>query len=426
MAVYTYKAMDRVGKEVTGNLEAETVALAVSQVRDLGYFPTRIVEKKVSKKEKAAGVAGAPKKVAKGSALQMQIKIPGLAGRVGGKQLTIFTRQLSTLIDAGLPLVRSINVLSNQQKTGTLRDVLISLAEEVEGGSSFSEALGKHPRVFSKLYVSMVRAGEAGGVLETVLSRLADFAEKQQSLRRKIKSAMIYPVFVIVAAVGIITFLVTFIIPTFAEMFSDLGATLPKLTLALIGLSEFLKTKWYIVIGGIIFVLLSFKLLHRPQKSRYLIHKTKLHLPVFGSLILRIITARFSRTLGTLITSGVPILQALLITRDTAGNDVIAKAVSTAHDSIREGENIAPALEMSHVFPVMITSMIDVGEETGSLDQMLNKIADTYDEEVDTAVAGMMSILEPMLIIFMGGAVALIVIALFLPLIELGMLMGGG
>lgn len=425
MAAYTYKAMDRVGKEVTGNLEAETVALAVSQVRDLGYFPTRIVEKKVSKKEKAAGAAAAPKKAAKGGALQMQIKIPGLTDRVGGKQLTIFTRQLSTLIDAGLPLVRSLNVLSNQQKTGALRDVLISLGEEVEGGSSFSEALAKHPRIFSKLYVSMVKAGEVGGVLETVLARLAEFAEKQQSLQSKIKSAMIYPIFVVVASTAIITGLVTFIIPTFAEMFSDLGANLPGLTLALIALSDFLKQKWYLVIAGMIFSVIFFKLLNKPKKSRYLIHKIKLHVPIFGSLILKVITARFSRTLGTLITSGVPILQALLITRDTAGNDVIARAVSSAHDSIREGENIAPALEMSHVFPTMITSMIDVGEETGSLDKMLNKIADTYDEEVDVAVAGMMSVLEPVLIIFMGGAVAVITIALFLPLIELGMLMGG-
>ena len=423
MAVYTYKAMDRVGKEVTGSLEAETVALAVSQVRDLGYFPTRIVEKKVPKKQKAVGAVAAPKQ--KRSAMQLEIKIPGLSGRVGGKALTTFTRQLATLIDAGLPLVRSLGVLSNQQKPGTFKDIIISLAEDVEGGSSFSEALGKNPKVFDKLYVNMVRAGEAGGVLETVLNRLAEFSEKQQSLGRKIKSAMIYPVFVVVAAVSIITGLVTFIIPTFADMFSDLGANLPKLTLMLIGLSELVKTKWYLLIGGIIFLALTYKLLHKPDKTRYIIHKTKLRTPIFGTLILKVITARFSRTLGTLITSGVPILQALIITRDTAGNDVIARAVANAHDSIREGENIAPALEMSHAFPAMITSMIDVGEETGALDQMLNKIADTYDEEVDVAVAGMMSVLEPLLIILMGGAVAVIVIALFLPLIQLGMLIGG-
>ncbi len=423
MAVYTYKAMDRVGKEVAGTLEAETVALAVSQVRELGYFPTRIVEKKGALK--AAPAAPISRQRASGG-LQMQIRIPFLAGRVGSKQLTIFTRQLATLIDAGLPLVRSLTVLGNQQKPGTLKDIIATLCEDVESGSSFSEALAKHTRAFSKLYVSMVKAGEAGGVLETVLTRLAEFAEKQQTLQRKIKSAMIYPIFVVVAATTIITFLVTFIIPTFAEMFADLGANLPKLTLMLIAISDLLKHRYYVVIGGIIFLIIILKLLNKYPKTKFIVDKIKLRIPIFGSLILKIITARFSRTLGTLITSGVPILQALNITRDTVGNDVVAAAVGRAHDNIREGENIAPALEMSHVFPAMVTSMIDVGEETGSLDTMLNKVADSYDEEVDVAVAGMMSVMEPILIIFMGGAVGVIVIALFLPLIQLGMLIGGG
>ena len=420
MAVYTYTAMDRLGKEVTGNLDAETSALAVSQVRDLGYFPTRVVEQKVRAGQTAA--TSGPK--AKKSAGAMQINIPFLS-RVTQKQLTLFTRQLATLIDAGLPLVRSLTVLGNQQKPGTFKDVISVLSEDVEGGSSFSEALAKHPKVYNKLYISMVRAGEAGGVMETVLTRLAEFAEKQQGLQRKIKAAMIYPVFVVVAATGIITFLVTFIIPTFAEMFSDLGAQLPKLTLALISLSELMKHRWYVLIGAIVFVVILFKILNRKKKSRYVIDKTKLRIPVFGSLVIKIIIARFSRTLGTLITSGVPILQALSITKETSGNDVVARAIGNVHDSIREGENIAPALESSQVFPAMVTSMIDVGEETGSLDTMLNKIADTYDEEVDTAVAGMMSAMEPILIIFMGGAVGTIVIALFLPLIQLGMLMSG-
>lgn len=420
MAVYTYTAMDRLGKEVTGNLDAETSALAVSQVRDLGYFPTRVVEQKVRAGQTAA--TSGPK--AKKSASGMQINIPFLS-RVTQKQLTLFTRQLATLIDAGLPLVRSLTVLGNQQKPGTFKDVISVLSEDVEGGSSFSEALAKHPKVYNKLYISMVRAGEAGGVMETVLTRLAEFAEKQQGLQRKIKAAMIYPVFVVVAATGIITFLVTFIIPTFAEMFSDLGAQLPKLTLALISLSELMKHRWYVLIGAIVFVVILFKILNRKKKSRYVIDKTKLRIPVFGSLVIKIIIARFSRTLGTLITSGVPILQALSITKETSGNDVVARAIGNVHDSIREGENIAPALESSQVFPAMVTSMIDVGEETGSLDTMLNKIADTYDEEVDTAVAGMMSAMEPILIIFMGGAVGTIVIALFLPLIQLGMLMSG-
>jgi type IV pilus assembly protein PilC len=418
MSVYAYKAMDKMGKEISGSLEAETVALAVAQVRGLGYFPTRVVESKA--------LAGrAPQAKAKSGAGQQQIRIPFLSGRVSVKQLCLFTRQLATLIDAGLPLVKSLTVLGNQQKPGPMKDTIASVTEDVESGASFSEALARFPKVFSKLYISMVRAGEAGGVMETVLNRLAEFAEKEQSLRRKIKSAMIYPVFVIFAATAILIFLITFIIPTFADMFADLGASLPKLTLFLIRLSDLLKHQWYIPLGGIIFLIILFKVLRKNPKSRFVMDRGKIRMPIFGSLILKIIIARFTRTLGTLVSSGVPILQSLAITKNTLGNDVVAKAVGNAHDSIREGENIAPSLETSHIFPLMVTSMIDVGEETGSLDNMLNKIADTYDEEVDTAVAGMVSILEPVLIIFMGGMVAVIVIALFLPLIQLGLLVGG-
>ncbi len=420
MGVYSYKAMDKMGSEINGTIEAETVALAVAQVRDLGYFPTRVVETKAA----PGTVARTEEKTSGG--LQTQIKIPFLSGRVSVKQLAIFTRQLATLIDAGLPLVRSLNTLGNQQKPGSLKDIITSIGEDVEGGSTFSEALAKFPKVFSKLYISMVRAGEVGGVMETVLTRLAEFSEQEQSLRRKIKSAMIYPAFVTFAGGGIVIFLVTFIIPTFAEMFSDLGANLPKLTLMLIKLSDLFKHRWYVLIGAVIFLILLLKLLSSRPKSRYLMDKIKLGIPIFGSLIIKVIISRFSRTLGTLITSGVPILQALNITRDVVGNDVVARAVQNVHDSIREGENIGPALESSHVFPLMVTSMIEVGEETGSLDSMLNKIADNYEEEVDTAVAGMMSVMEPVMIIFMGGAVGVIVIALFLPLIELGLLAGGG
>jgi type IV pilus assembly protein PilC len=419
MGVYSYKAMDKMGSEINGTIDAETVALAVAQVRDLGYFPTRVVETKA-----APGTAVRTEEKTSGG-LQMQIKIPFLSGRVSVKQLAIFTRQLATLIDAGLPLVRSLNTLGNQQKPGTLKDIITSIGEDVEGGNTFSEALAKFPKVFSKLYISMIRAGEVGGVMETVLTRLAEFSEQEQSLRRKIKSAMIYPAFVTFAGGGIVIFLVTFIIPTFAEMFSDLGANLPKLTLMLIKLSDLFKHRWYVLIGAVIFLILLLKLLNSKPKSRYLMDKIKLGIPIFGSLIIKVIISRFSRTLGTLIASGVPILQALNITRDVVGNDVVARAVQNVHDSIREGENIGPALESSRVFPLMVTSMIEVGEETGSLDSMLNKIADNYEEEVDTAVAGMMSVMEPVMIIFMGGAVGVIVIALFLPLIELGLIAGG-
>ncbi len=417
MGVYTYTAMDASGKEMKGKVEAETVSLAVAKVRDMGYFPTKVVGEKAAGKKGAAGKAG--------GGMGKEISIPFL-DRISGKQLTLFTRQLSTLIDAGLPIVKSLRTLESQEKPGKMRRTIGEIASEVEGGASFSEALAKYPKVFTKLYCSMVKAGEAGGVLETTLRRLAEFSEKQMALQKKIKSAMIYPVFVVVAAGGIVTFLVTFILPTFAEMFSDMGATLPGLTQTLISLSNFMINQWYILVGGIIALGVIYKILCNHRKTKYYMDFLKLKIPVFGSLVQRIIIARFARTLGTLISSGVPILQALTITRDTAGSDVFARAVMRVHDSIREGENMAPALAASSgAFPGMVISMIDVGEETGTIDTMLNRIADTYDEEVDMAVEGMVSVIEPLMIIFMGAAVGIIVIALFLPLIEMGLLAGG-
>ena len=415
MAHYTYTAMDGKGKERKGSVEAETLQLAVAQVRDMGYFPTRVVGQKAGKKGAAAKSGG----------MQKEITIPFL-DRISSKQLTLFTRQLSTLIDAGLPIVKSLRSLESSEKPGKMRRTIGEIASEVEGGASFSEALAKYPKVFTKLYVSMVKAGEAGGVLETTLRRLAEFAEKQMALQKKIKSAMIYPIFVVVAAGGIVTFLVTFILPTFAEMFADMGATLPGLTMSLIALSNFMINRWYVIVAGIIFMIILYRFLSNHKKTKYYMDYGKLKIPVFGSLVQRIVIARFSRTLGTLISSGVPILQSLTITRDTVGSDVFARAVMRVHDSIREGENMAPALQSSSAaFPGMVISMIDVGEETGSLDNMLNKIADTYDEEVDMAVEGMVSVIEPLMIIFMGGAAEIIVIALFLPLIEMGLLAGG-
>ncbi len=417
MGVYNYTAMDDSGKEKKGTVEAETLQLAVSQVRDMGYFPTRVVGQKGAGAKKGAA--------AKSGGMQKELTIPFL-DRISAKQLTLFTRQLSTLIDAGLPIVKSLRTLESQEKPGKMRRTIGEISSGVEGGASFSEALAKYPKVFTKLYVSMVKAGEAGGVLETTLRRLAEFSEKQMALQKKIKSAMIYPVFVVVAAGGIVTFLVTFILPTFAEMFADMGATLPGLTMSLISLSNFMINRWYVIVGGIIGMIILYKFLSNHKKTKYYMDFVKLKIPIFGSLVQRIVIARFSRTLGTLIASGVPILQALTITRDTVGSDVFARAVMKVHDSIREGENMAPALQgTAAAFPGMVVSMIDVGEETGSLDNMLNKIADTYDEEVDMAVEGMVSVIEPMMIMFMGGAVGIIVIALFLPLIEMGLLAGG-
>lgn len=331
----------------------------------------------------------------------------------------MFTRQLATLIDAGLPLLRSLNVLRDQQKPGALKNSLDDIAASVEGGSTFSEAMAKWPKIFTPLYVNMIKAGEAGGVLEVVLNRLAEFAEKSEKLKKKVKSAMVYPAFVISVAIAVLTFLITFIVPKFAEMFYDLELELPWMTSFLIQISDLFKEQWYVPILFIVTVITSLKIIRKRKQGKYVIDKIMLYFPIIGQLISKIAIARFTRTLGTLITSGVPILQALLIVKDTAGNEVICRAVEKVHDSIREGESIVEPLRASKVFSPMVISMIEVGEETGALAEMLIKIADNYDEDVDAAVEGLTSLLEPFLIVFLALVVGFIVIAMFLPLISL-------
>jgi len=427
MAVFNYRAMDREGKEIAGIVEAESEDEAIRKVREMGYFPTNVSQKRsanpTATAAATAAAARAPAAPKKG-ALQIEIKIPFLSDRVRTRDLVVFTRQLATLIDAGLPLLRSLGVLEKQQKGG-LRNIIAKVRQDVEQGASFSEALGKHPRVFTKLFVSMIKAGEMGGALETVLNRLADFAEKQQTLRRRIISAMIYPVLVTLFATGILTFLLHNVVPTFADMFADMGAELPAPTQVLIKLSNLVREKIWLPVVVVVGLVILVKLLYRTQKGAYLLDKIKLKIPVFGDLAQKIAIARFSRTLETLISSGVQILQALTITRDTVGNEVLARAIMDVHDSIREGESIARPLEASGVFPPLVTNMIEVGEETGALDVMLTKIADGYEEEVDATVAGLTSVLEPIMIMFMGGMVGFIVVSLFLPLIKYGMLIGG-
>ncbi len=414
MPVFDYVATDARGKQVKGVVEADSQALAINRVREMHYFPTRVAKRK-SKSKAARSKEGG-----------LQIKIPGLYGRVSVKQLTPFTRQLSTLIDAGLPLIRSLGILRNQMKPGALKDILGTVAQDVEGGSTFSEALAKHPKAFSKLFVNMVKAGELGGVLDTVLNRLAEFAEKSAALKRKIKGAMIYPIVVIFVIIGVLVVIFKFVIPTFVEMFKDLEQELPAATTILININNFIRTKQALLIPVVIvFIIIAFRLIKKTRQGGFVIDKVKMKLPIFGTLVQKLVVARFSRTLGTLISSGVPILQALSITKETAGNVVISRAISDVHDSIREGETIAGPLEDSRAFPPLVTSMIAVGEETGNLDQMLVKVADTYDDEVDTAVAGLASTMEPLLIIVMGVIVGFIVIAMFLPLIQMAMAMSG-
>lgn len=411
MSVYVYKAMDDQGREVTGSVEADSSAGAIAAVRSMGYFPTSISEKRATRAPKAAVAKRA-------GAKQITIKIPGITDRVSSKELVQFTRQLATLIDAGLPLLRSLSVLARQRKGGALRDVIDAVREDVEKGSSFSEALSRHPRVFSRLFVNMIRAGEAGGALETVLNRLADFAEKTRGLKAKITSAMVYPIFVTIFAVGILTFLLVKVVPTFEQMFKEQGEALPVATQILINASRTVRENWYYPVGIVVGIIILYRIFYATKVGTYIIDKIKLNLPLFGPLLRKIVIARFARTLETLISSGVPILQALLITKDTVGNEVVARAIADVHDSIREGESIASPLEASGVFPLLVTNMIEVGEETGALDVMLTKIADGYEEEVDATIEGLTSILEPLLIIFMGVMVGFIVIALFVPLIK--------
>ena len=333
----------------------------------------------------------------------------------------IFTRQLATLIDAGLPLLRGLTVLAKQEPDPVLRKVIVNLAETVQGGGTFSESLAGHPRIFTKLYVNMVKAGELGGVLELVLLRLAEFQEKAQKIKNKVVSAMFYPIIVLLIAIMIMTFLLVFIVPKFEAIFADMlgGKPLPALTQFVIGASSFVKSHILVIVGAIIGITLLLKLIAKTKKGGFIVDSFKLRMPLFGNLTRKSSISRFSRTLGTLVTSGVPILQALTITRETAGNSVVANAIMKVHDSVKEGESIVHPLEVSGVFPPMVISMIDVGEETGQLPEMLLKIAEVYDDEVDNAVSGLTSLLEPIMIVFLAVIVGTIVVALFLPLISI-------
>ena len=421
MPRFTYIALDSRGQESTGLVEAHSTNDAIGQLRQAGYFPTSVyeegqggvVEKKARRIAKVATKA-APAEKKKGIVLFQRKTIKT-------KTLMVYTRQLATLIDAGLPLLRGLNVLAKQERDLVLKGTINQLADSVQSGSTFSESLAQHPRIFDKLYVNMVKAGELGGVLELVLGRLAEFQEKAQKVKNKVLAAMIYPVIVLCLAFAIMGFLLVFIVPKFESIFHDMlgDKPLPGITRFVIGISGFVKDRWLILIGAIIALVAAYRFIARTTAGRAVIDRIKLRAPLFGDLIRKSAISRFARTLGTLVTSGVPILQALNITRETAGNTVIANAITKVHDSVKEGESIVQPLESSAAFPPMVISMIDVGEETGQLPEMLLKIAEVYDDEVDNAVAGLTSMLEPIMIVFLAVIVGTIVIALFMPLISI-------
>jgi type IV pilus assembly protein PilC len=423
MPRFSYVAMDAHGKETKGTLEVNSQNEAIGRVKEMGLFPTKIVEldRAAEKPEKGKKAAKPAAKGGKKGQINLNIKIPGLSGRVKSKVLTTFTRQLATLVDAGLPLLRGLRVLEKQERNPTLKSIIAELALSIEGGSTFSEGLAQHPKVFNRLYVNMVKAGELGGVLEVVLTRLAEFMEKAQKIKGKVVAAMFYPVAVLIVAVGILFILMVKVIPSFKSVFEGMleGAQLPAFTRLVLGISDLVRTNFVMTGSALFGVWVLFMLAIRTKFGRRVWDKVKLKMPAVGPVISKVAISRFTRTLGTLISSGVPILQALTIVKETAGNVIVSNAVAAVHESVKEGETITAPLEASGVFPPMVISMVDVGEQTGALPEMLLKIADNYDDEVDNAVSAMTSLLEPIMIVFLAVIVGSIVIAMFLPLIEL-------
>ncbi|HTB85811.1 MAG TPA: type II secretion system F family protein [Candidatus Sulfotelmatobacter sp.] len=422
MPKYSYIALDRSGNETKGSIEAGSQNEAIGRVKEMQLFPTKIVEaekekpadKKAAKKGKAPVRPGAKKK-----GMNLNLSIPGMGGKVKPKILMTFTRQLATLVDAGLPLLRGLRVLEKQERNATLKRIVGELATAIEGGSTFSEALAQHPKTFNKLFVNMVKAGELGGVLEVVLKRLAEFSEKAQKIKGKVKAALFYPIAVMIVACGIMVLLMCFVVPKFKDVFAGMGVQMPGFTLFVMWVSDTIKNNILGTMGALAVVVVLFLLFIKTKFGRRLWDKFKLIAPAIGPVISKVAISRFARTLGTLVSSGVPILQALTIVKETAGNVIISTAVVKIHESVKEGETITAPMEGSGVFPPMVVSMVDVGEQTGALPEMLLRIADDYDEQVDNAVAAMTSLLEPIMIIFLAVIVGSIVIAMFLPLIAM-------
>jgi type IV pilus assembly protein PilC len=406
MSSFAYKVRDRQGKLVTGTLEAESVTIVAGKLRQMGYMPVSIEsgEKK---------------------SLVREIKIPGLSGRIKLKEVAVFSRQFATMINSGLTLLRSLSILAEQTSNKELARIVGEVRRDVERGSALSMALAKHPKAFSRLYVAMVRSGETGGSLDSVLLRLATTIEKQVELRRKVKSAMTYPVVVGVIVVLILIAMLIFVVPMFKGMYGDLNAKLPLPTLVLLAASNILKKFFPLVIVAAGFGVWSLKRYVKTPAGRRRYDVFKLHAPVFGQLAHKTALARFSRSLAALVRAGVPILDALEIVAETAGNTVVAEAVADTQSAVKSGESLARPLEAHPIFPPMVVQMIAVGEETGALDELLEKIADFYDSEVEATVDALTSLIEPLLIVVMGVAVGGMVIALYMPMFSIIGKLGG-
>ena len=408
MPVFQYVALDSQGVEIKDEIEALSEKEAISKIRTMGYFPTKVRPKGAVKG--AAGKAGAKAKRRRGAGARVKVKY-----------VTQFARQLSTLQDAGLPILRSLRILEEQQKAGSFKRIIGYVADDIEGGSTLSEAFAKYPRAFDRLFVNMVAAGEAGGVLDLILARIADFKEKAIRLKGRVKGAMIYPVVVMTAAFGIVLGLMTFVIPTFQGVLQEMvGGKLNPVTMTVLGISDWIAHRygWAVLVGIPFGIILLLRLARKTLPGRFVLDTVTLKLPVIGQLSSKISITRWTRTLGTLISAGVPILDAINVTRETAGNEVYAKMLGNVHNSIRQGDTFAGPLKASKTVDLLVSNMVAVGEETGDLDKMLLKVADQYDEQVDVLVGSLMSMLEPMIILVLGSTVMTTVLAVFLPMIQ--------
>ena len=402
MPIYKWEGKTAKGAVKKGEMEAPSEAAIRIHLRQQNIIPTKVSAK----------------------AKEITISLPFFKQKVNQRSVAIFTRQLATMIDAGLPLVQSLEVLSSQQENKVFKNIIRGIKEDVEGGSTFAGALKKHPAAFNELYTNLVVAGEEGGILDTILTRLATYIEKAEALKKKVKSALIYPATIVTVAVAVVMILMIWVIPVFETMFASAGQSLPLPTLIVLKISKMIKKYVLFIIPALVLLFFLFKKYYQTQNGRAIIDRLLLRLPVFGPLFRKIAVARFSRTLGTLVSSGVPILDGLSIVSRTSGNRAIETAIMNARASIREGETIAEPLNRSGHFPPMVIQMIAVGESTGALDSMLSKIAEFYEDEVDVAVANLTSLLEPMLMIFLGVVIGGVVIAMYLPIFNMASAVG--
>jgi len=410
MPVFKYEALDSQGVSIKNEIEALSQKEAVSKIRNMGYFPTKVHARGAARKPAARAIARPKRR-------------RGAGGKVKVKHITQFARQLSTLQDAGLPILRSLRILQDQQKSGTFKRVIGYVGDDIEGGSTLSEAMGRFPRAFDRLFVNMVAAGETGGVLDLILARVADFMEKAQKLKGRVKSAMVYPCVVLTAAFTILLLLMWKVIPQFQTVLTEMteGAKLPKITQVVLGIAGWIAYDygWAVLLSTPFALIFLLRLIKQFRFGRFVVDTVKLKLPVIGQLSSKVAVTRWTRTLGTLISAGVPILDAINVTRETAGNEVFANMLGNVHNSIRQGDTFAGPLRQSKTVDLIVSNMVAVGEETGDLDKMLLKVADNYDEQVDVLVASLMSLLEPVMIIILGLIVMTIVLSIFLPMITI-------